>query len=481
MIAEILHWIAANPYQTVGLALVPAVPLIFFNLLPILVVMERRGAAFIQDRPGPHRAGLLLQAKSIKGIFQQPPGLGGLRLRAFGAMYNLADFVKLIVKEEFLPRFAASKAYYMVGPIIPLLAALIIPAFIPLFAPIAYVSAGQLAWLYGQTIQTHSGLLALFAFSSLSIYGIVLGSWASNSKFSLLGGMRASAMMISYEVSIGLAAAGMFLITGTFDLSGIVAWQGAHTWGILVQPVAFVLFTVAMFAECNRNPFDVVEGESEIVAGFHTEYGAMRFMLIMSAEYYHVILASLLITTLFLGGWQLFPIPLPFGPDFSWVALDDQWMRAHLGVVAAIMLAVGALGAAFAAWLVNGRRVHYNRSGASDAALRNREYLFYTALFGGLALVLAAVAALAATWQTAPVSHLAGVPVWHWTVDLVAALVQFHILVGKALVVCFLFVWVRWTLPRFRYDQIMALGWKVLLNAALINLLATAVVAKLVK
>lgn len=481
MIDLVLNWICAHPYETVALALVPAVPLIFFNLLPILVVMERRGAAFIQDRPGPNRAGLLLQAKSIKGVFQQPAGLGGLRLRAFGAMYNMADFVKLIVKEEFLPRFAFSKGYYVVGPIIPLLAALIIPAFIPLFAPIAYQGVDGLGWLYGQTITSHSGLLALFAFSSLSIYGIVLGSWASNSKFSLLGGMRASAMMISYEVSIGLAAAGMFLITGTFDLAGIVAWQGANAWGIMVQPVAFVLFTVAMFAECNRTPFDVVEGDSEIVAGFHTEYGAMRFMLVMSAEYYHVILASLLIVTLFLGGWQLCPVPLPLGGDGSWVHLDDRWMRFHLGLVVAVMLGIAAVGAAFAAWLVNGRRVHYNRGGASDAALRNTEYLFYTALFGGLALVLAATAAFAAGWHPRPAGEVAGVAVWGWKVDLVAALAQFHILVGKALAVCFLFVWVRWTLPRFRYDQIMALGWKVLLNAALLNLLATAVVAKLVK
>jgi NADH-quinone oxidoreductase subunit H len=398
-------------------------------------------------------------------------------------IYNACDFVKLIVKERFDPKFASSFGYYAAGPFIPLIVALIVPAFIPMFAPIAYQTAeGSLAALAGTTISTHSGLLALFAFSSLSVYGIVLGSWASNSKFSLLGGMRSSAMMISYEVSIGLAAAGMFLIVGSFDLARIVAWQGEHTWGIVAQPLGFLLFTVAMFAECNRNPFDVVEGESEIVAGFHTEYGAMRFMLIMSAEYYHVIIAAALISTLFLGGYHLSPVPLPVGPDGALQVLDDQWMRSNLGMVCAVMLGGGALVAAFAAKLVNGRRVHYSKSGASDAAMRAKEYVLYTAAFGGLALLLAgaAVALLVVGWHPQPHAIVGQTAVWGWKVDLVTAVVQFHVLVGKILLVSWLFVWVRWTLPRFRYDQIMALGWKVLLNAALINLLITAIIVKLV-
>ena len=468
MIDTILNWIAANPYPFVGLLLVPAVPLIFFNILPLLVVMERRGAAFIQDRPGPNRAGIWI------------PGLN-IRLRAFGLVYNACDFVKLAVKERFDPQFTSSFGYYAAGPFIPLIVALILPAFLPLFAPIAYRAAdGTLAALAGTTISTHSGLLALFAFSSLSIYGLVLGSWASNSKFSLLGGMRASAMMISYEVSIGLAAAGLFLIVGSFDLAKIAAWQGEHTWGIVAQPLGFILFTVAMFAECNRTPFDVVEGDSEIVAGFHTEYGAMRFMLVMSAEYYHVIVASALISTLFLGSYHLSPVPLPLGHDYGLVNLDDTWMRANLGGVCAFMLGTGALAAAGFAWLINGRRVHYARSGASDAAMRSKEYLLYTAVIGGLAVLMAVVAVLVAGWRPQPEQLAKGLALWGWKVDLITAVVQFHLLLGKTLLVSWLFVWVRWTVPRFRYDQIMALGWKVLLNAALINLLITAVIVKLV-
>ena len=465
-IDTVLKWIAQNPYQFAGLLLVPAVPLIFFNILPLLVVMERRGAAFIQDRPGPNRAGIWI------------PGLN-VRIRAFGMIYNAVDFVKLAVKEQFDPKFSSAFGYYAAGPFIPLIVALILPAFIPVFAPIAYASGTGIGWLAGTTIQSQSGLLALFAFSSLSVYGIVLGSWASNSKYALLGGMRASAMMVSYEVSIGLAAAGMFLIVGSFDLARIAAWQGEHTWGIVAQPLGFLLFTVAMFAECNRNPFDVVEGDSEIVAGFHTEYGAMRFMLVMSAEYYHVIVASALIATLFLGSYHLSPIPLPLGHDWAVVDLDDQWMRANLGGVCAFMLAVGALGAALFAFLINGRRRHYSKSGASDAAMRAKEYLLYTGGIGGLALLMAVGAVLIAGWSPVPQS-LKGVAVWGWQVDVVTAVVQFHILLGKILLVAWLFVWVRWTLPRFRYDQIMALGWKVLLNAALINLLITAIIVKLV-
>ena len=234
-----------------------------------------------------------------------------------------------------------------------------------------------------------------------------------------------------------------------------------------------------MFAECNRNPFDVIEGESEIVAGFHTEYGAMRFMLIMSAEYYHVIVAAALISTLFLGSYHLSPVPLPFGHDGAMVDLDDRWMRANIGPVLAFMLGLGALGAAGFAWLVNGRRVHYNRTGASDAAMRAREYLIYTGAIGGLAVAMAVGAVLLADWHPQP-TLVKGVEVWGWKADLATALAQFHILVGKILIVSWLFVWVRWTLPRFRYDQIMALGWKVLLNAALINLLITAIIVKLV-
>ncbi|MEK7413864.1 MAG: complex I subunit 1 family protein [Planctomycetota bacterium] len=459
----IMVWICAHPYETIGLALVPILPLALFNLLAVLVVMERRGAAFIQDRPGPNRAGIWIPFVNT-------------RIRGFGTVLNLADFIKLVMKEQFDPKFA-SFGYYAVGPIIPLAIALIIPAFLPFFAPIAFHAAeGGVAWLAGQNITSNSGLLLLFAFSSLSVYGIVLGSWASNSKYALLGGMRASAMMISYEVSIGLAAAGMFLIVGSFDLAKIVSWQGSHVWGCVVQPVGFILFTVAMFAECNRNPFDVVEGDSEIVAGFHTEYGAMRFMLFMSAEYFHLLLASLLIATLFLGGYNLFPIPLPIGQNGEFIALDNFWVHKHLGLVLSILLGLGAVGLAVAALLVHGRRTWYSRIQASDAALRAKEYLLYIGAFSSGAVVLAVLAWLATGWTTVQLADTT----WGWKVDLVVALVQASILVGKALLIAWLFVWVRWTLPRFRYDQIMALGWKVLLNIALLNLLITAVIAKLV-
>lgn len=443
----ILDWIAAHPYQFAGLLLPAVIPLVLFQILPLLVLLERRGAAFIQDRAGPNRAYVYI------------PG-ANLKIRGFGMIFNLTDAVKLLFKEHFTPPFV-HKGYYRIAPAIPLITGLLTPALIPWFSPIAY-NGGVLS---GQTIDANSGILMLFALGSLSVYGVVLGSWASNSKYSLLGGMRASAMMISYEISMGLSVLGMLLIVGSVSLTDVVEWQGTHTWGFIVQPVGFVLFLVSMFAECNRNPFDVAEGESEIVAGFHTEFNGVKFMLYMSAEYLHMIIASALIATIFFGGYQLLPIP-GFGPD---------WVKAHVGQVLAIGLAVTGIALFGFVWLIKGRKSIHARSDANaqNKGERAKEYAVYMAAFSlaGLGLLAAAGAA----WSYINPQYLSE----GW-INLTTALVQFHIVIAKALLFCWLFVWVRWTLPRFRYDQIMDLGWKVMLNIALVNLLATAVVAKLI-
>ncbi len=475
----------SNHLGLIMLVVLPiAIPLILFQVLPLLVLMERRGASFIQDRIGPNRAGINLSAKAlgaltlkrdaIAGIFaHERDGQPTLRLRAFGMLFNMADLVKILFKEHFIAPFA-ERAFYLWAPMIPVAIALFSTALIPWFAPFVHRAAdGSLVTIVGQAIDAHSGLLALFAVGSLGVYGVVLGSWASNSKYSLLGGMRASAMMISYEVSMGLSVLGLLLIYGTFSLSGGVAWQEANTWGIVVQPIGFLLFLIAMFAETNRNPFDVAEGESEIVAGFHTEFNGIRFMLFMTAEYFHVMLASVLVAVLFLGGWSILPVP-GFGSD---------WVRDNLGVVLGVGLAgMGLLLLGFA-WLVSRRRAHYARLAASDRELRLREYGVYAAVFGGagLAHLVGAVAAILLLDPEPLERTIAGAPVFATWVNLLTAVVQFKIVLVKALAICWLFVWVRWTLPRFRYDQIMGLGWKVLLNIALINLLATAVIAKLVQ
>jgi NADH-quinone oxidoreductase subunit H len=464
-----MNWLAAHGYHLVAILLPIVIPLIIFQLLPLLVVIERRGAAFIQDRVGPNRAALHIQFKSITGIFTGEQG-SIIRLRGFGIPYTMTDLVKLLFKENFVPPFAY-KSLYWLAPAIPVVTGLLTTALIPWFGPILHQSAGGGETLFGTLINTQMGLLLLFAFGSLTVYGVVLGSWSSNSKFSLLGGMRASAMMISYEVSMGLAALGLLLVYQSFSLTDAVEWQAHRTWGILVQPVGFALFLVSMFAECNRNPFDVAEGESEIIAGFHTEYAGMKFMMYMTGEYLHVIVASALIATLYLGGYQ--PLPIP--------GLDSTWEKSNLGIFTAALLVPLVPLLFTAAALVRGRRLHYEKLDAQDRDLRSKEYGFYAALFGGAgAATIVAIGLCLLFLSAKPSGYSMGAPLWPAWVNAVVAAEQFGVIVGKTILVACLFVWVRWTLPRFRYDQIMGLGWKVMLNIALVNLLLTAIEVKLI-
>jgi NADH-quinone oxidoreductase subunit H len=475
MLAWLGHtWIGVHPYYFVALLMPIVIPVAIFQILPLLVMIERRGAAFLQDRVGPNRAALYIQG-NIAGIFDGRHG--GFRIRGFGIPYTMTDLVKLVFKENFVPPFVF-KSFFWVAPAIPVITGLLTPALIPWFAPIPFTdgSTGAVGWLHGTIITTSMGLLLLFAFSSLTVYGIVFGSWSSNSKYSLLGGMRASAMMISYEVSMGLSVLGMLLIVGSFNLSEIVSWQSQHTWGIFVQPVGAALFLVSLFAECNRNPFDVAEGESELIAGFHTEFAGMKFMMFMTGEYLHVIAASALFTTIYLGGYSILPA-------FGW---DDVFMKKHLGVYAAVIIGSLAFILLVAAVLVRGRREHYAKLDASDRDLRLKEYALYIGLFASAGFALVALALYFGFEFTTTAIGLANdgardVPTYSGPINFLAALLQSLIVLGKTIFISCIFVWVRWTLPRFRYDQIMALGWKVMLNIALINLLITAIVVKTVQ
>ena len=323
---------------------------VLLSTVPILVWVERRGSAFIQDRLGPNLVG------------------------PFGLLQPLADVIKFLFKEDPIP-VEAHRFLFLLAPLCSLVPAAVAFAAIPF---------GDTIELWGKTIvlqiaDINIGILYIVAFGSLGIYGILLAGWSSNNKYSILGALRSSAQMISYEVALGASLIGPLIIYGTFSLREIVHLQAGH-WGILFQPLAFITFFIAAFAECNRLPFDLPEGEAELVAGFHTEYGSMKFALFFMAEYLHMITISALTVTLFLGGWQLIPGLLP----------TAQWL---------------------------------------------------------------------------------GLPVYPTSIGLSGLQVLSFVL--KTGLFLWIFIWIRWTFPRFRYDQLMAFGWKVLIPLALANIFLT--------
>ena len=228
------------------------------TLLPVLIYLERKGSAFIQDRAGPNRA-----------------HIAGIRLAGF--IHVIADVVKLVMKEMMIPPYV-NRVFFMVAPVIGFTFITLAFAVIP-WADTLVVAGREIAM---QAATLNAGILFILAVTSLNVYGMVLAGWASNNKFALMGGLRATAQMISYEIPLGLGIVGIFMIFGTVQLNEIVRGQGnllfgfLPMWGIFVQPLGFIIFTVAAFAESNRNPFDLPEGESELVAGYHVEYSGIR-------------------------------------------------------------------------------------------------------------------------------------------------------------------------------------------------------------
>jgi NADH-quinone oxidoreductase subunit H len=302
----------------------------------------------IQDRFGPNRVG--------------PQGL----------LQPIADIFKLALKEDIVPD-KATKSVHTLAPMISLFVAL---------TTIAVVPFGNTIVLFGRKISlqiadVNVGILYILALTSLGVYGITLSGWSSNNKYSLFGGLRSSAQMISYELSMGLSVIGVILITGSLSLQDIVLHQYGWRWNIILQPIGFITFLVASFAETNRAPFDLPEAEPELVAGYHTEYSSMKFAMFFLAEYANVIVSSAVITTLFLGGWQ-FPYLQTFGLS-----------------------------------------------------------------------------------------------------PLLTSILQVLTFFIKVVFMIFFFIWVRWSIQRFRYDQLMNLGWKVMLPLALLNIVGTAVVVAL--
>jgi len=307
---------------------------------------ERKVAAFMQDRVGPNRAG------------------------PFGILQPMADGMKLFFKEEIVPNFS-SKFLFILGPILAMLTAIMVSAVIPW---------GDKLHIFGRDVtlqiaDINIGILYIFGVVSLGVYGIMIGGWASNNKFSLLGAMRAASQIISYELALGITLISLLLITGTLSLNEMVAQQKDQLWNIFLQPLGFLIFLICAFAETNRTPFDLPEAENELMGGYHAEYSSMKLGFYLFAEYVNMFLSGAVMTTLYFGGYDI-----PFVNDANLIhTIGQNWV---------------------------------------------------TIIEGGVFFI-------------------------------------------KILLFIFFFMWVRWTVPRFRYDQLMNLGWKILLPLSLFNMLVT--------
>lgn len=340
---------------TFSLILIGLALFVLLTAAAYTVYLERKVAALIQQRVGPNRVG------------------------PFGLLQPLADVIKLILKEDIVPA-VSDKLVHFISPIVATSISLITMAVVPFAKADIPMTEATGGWLV--IADVNIGILYVLAIGSVAVYGVTLAGWSSNSKYALLGGLRSSAQMISYELAMGLAVVSVILLTNaTYDgpdgflRPGAIVEAQRGAWNIFLNPIGFLLFVVCAFAEANRAPFDLVEAEQELVGGFHTEYSSMKFALFFVAEYIHVIVASMLITTLFLGGY--------LGPFEGLIGVENWGATAQL--------------------------------------------------FWGLGWFLA-----------------------------------------KTTFFVFVFVWVRWTLPRFKYNQLMDIGWKKFLPLSLANLMIIA-------
>jgi len=402
--------------------------LLIMGFVPALIWAERKGSAFIQDRTGPNRAGIL-----------------GIRLA--GLIHPIADVLKLVFKEDVVPA-QRHKVLYAMAPMVVMIVAMATYVVIP-FGDYIEIAGKQYSLVVADL---EVGMLWVLAVSSLGTYGVALGGWASNSKYTFLGSLRATASMISYEITMGLALMGLFLVFGSLQLTEIVAGQGdliwgwLPKWGVVVQPLGFLLFIAAVYAETNRTPFDMSERDSEIVAGYHTEYSSLKFALFFMAEYAHMVVGAALIAALYFGGYQI-----PF--------LGRETIEANAGSIITGKLIGGGLIMLFIASLYF-RRAKREKGWYNDSREREPGFLGSICLVMGLAFLGALVLK---PWTAG-----------HTVASLFATFAQTGFFIAKIAFFAWLFIWVRWTVPSFRYDQVMRLGWQVLLPAGLVNLVITA-------
>ena len=405
------------------------VPLCF---IAVLVWMERRGAGFIQDRSGPNRA-------NVFGF------------RAGGLVQNLADAVKLIFKEDIIPGHVKQKFYFVLAPVILFFISLLSFAAVP-FADVLILDGKEYIM---QTIPTDLGILWFLAIAGFAVYGIILAGWSSHNKYSMLGGLRSAAQVISYEIPLALAIISVLIVYGTVNLTEIVQYQGQllfgfiPMWGIVLQPLAGVIFIVAAFAEANRTPFDLAEGESELVGGFHTEYSSMKFGMFFMGEYVAMFTSSAIIVTLFFGGFQI-----------PWFSTETLVNHARPFTVL-LMILLPAIAQLVVLWIRKNNKSHYDRP--NDPRVREAQ-VYIKALWGIVAALEIVLFIYLITVSGGAADRI-----------LVAAL-QIATFLFKTTLMCFVYVWVRWTVPRFRYDQLQKLGWEWLIPLSLLNIFITAAV-----
>jgi NADH-quinone oxidoreductase subunit H len=350
--------------------------------------------------------------------------IGPDRVGPFGSLLSVVHGLKVLMKEDFTPT-GADPVVFTWAPVVTYLASVMTLLVIP-FAP----------GLFGQDLNL--GLLYFFAIGGLSVVGLLMAGWSSYNKYSLLGGLRAAAQVISYEIPLTLSVVGLILLAGTMSLNQIVLNQSGWFWDWYVfrQPLAVLIFFIAATAEANRTPFDLTEADSEIVAGFATEYSGMRFGFFFFAEYVNVFIISALTVTLFFGGWNA-PFPWPWPVHLS---LDPGALGIELLILAAVVPLILTVAFAAPIWLASSRIKGWQ------------------ALLGGFVLANLFIIAVVGAWA-------------YIGLDWVAGLLWF---LGKTYAFVFTFVWMRGTLPRVRIDQLMDFAWKWMLPASLLNLFVTA-------
>ncbi len=380
--AAVTAWFSAHGWVLVA-AIVKSCVVIFgvFGLGGLLTWADRRQSAMLQHRLGPSRA-----------------NIGSFKL--WGLTHLAADGIKMMMKEDFIP----ARGDRLVHGLAPLLSAFPVCVVFCMIPFADDLHPGHIAEVLPaspegmvipmQVARLNVGILFMLAIASTGILGMILGGWSSDNRFGIIGAQRAMNQLVSYEMALGLSLIGPLLVYGTMEMHAMVKWQEAHLWGLVVQPLAFVLFMVAGIAETKRVPFDMPEGESELAAGFHIAYGSMKFAMFFLGEYVEVAILSGILVTLFLGGWSL-PGLTPAG-----LAIDCNVLGIH--------------------------------------------------------------------WAY-------GLP--HWLV----LCLQAGVFAAKVIAVCWFQLTIRWTLPKFRYDQIMDLCWRYLTPLALLNIVATAVVIQIVK